>query len=98
MEQKLLKRKPRKVAPGRAVSMRPPQEKVVLVGTYKGKQLERWTGYYNYPLSEDEFLAAENAKSAKNGRAVAPRPPQSPPVQYWIELDREVAKRRESIR
>ena len=79
MEQKFLKRKPRKVAPGRAVSMRPPQEKVVLVGTYKGKQLERWTGYYNYPLSEDEFLAAENAKSAKKGRAVAPRPPQSPP-------------------
>ena len=98
MEQKLLKRKPRKVAPDRAVSMRPPQEKVVLVGTYKGKQLERWTGYYNYPLSEDEFLAAENAKSAKKGRAVAPRPPQSSPVQYWIELDREVAKRRESIR
>ena len=59
MEQKFLKRKPRKIAPGRAVSMRPPQEKVVLVGTYKGKQLERWTGYYNYPLSEDEFLAAE---------------------------------------
>ena len=98
MEQKFLKRKPRKVAPGRAVSMRPPQEKVVLVGTYKGKQLERWTGYYNYPLSEDEFLAAENAKSAKNGRAVAPRPSQSPCTIFWIELDREVAQRRESIR
>ena len=37
-------------------------------GTYKGKQLERWTGDYNYPLSEDEFLAAENAKSFKSMR------------------------------
>ena len=25
-----------------------------LVGTYKGKQLERWPGYYNYPIGEDD--------------------------------------------
>ncbi len=29
--------------------------KVVLVGTYKGDQLTRWRGWYNYPISEGDF-------------------------------------------
>ena len=64
MAEKLLERKPRKVAPRK----NPAEEtkKVVLVGTYKGKQLELWPGYYNYPIGEDEFSAAK-AKSAKKG-------------------------------
>ena len=43
-----------------------PQKRVVLVGTYKGDQLTRWRGWYNYPVSEEDFLAAKNAKVAKN--------------------------------
>ena len=36
---------------------------VVLVGTYKGDQLSRWHGWYNYPItSEDRIDAAEAAK------------------------------------
>ena len=69
MAQKLLKRKPRPVAPGRAVAPRPPQSSpggalpratasAVLVGTYKAKQLA-WIkrhGIYNYPVKDgDEF-------------------------------------------
>ena len=70
MAQKLLKRKPRKVAPtetgngergtgnGRAVTPRPPCASAVLVGTYKAKQLA-WIkrhGIYNYPVKDgDEF-------------------------------------------
>ena len=64
MAQKLLKRKPRKVAPkkaqvdetGRAGAPRTPS--AVLVGTYKAKQLA-WIkrhGIYNYPVKDgDEF-------------------------------------------
>ena len=28
--------------------------RVVLVGTYKGDQLSRWRGWYNYPISDDD--------------------------------------------
>ena len=38
----------RKAAPKR-VSVEP-QKRCVLVGTYKGKQLEDWRGWYNYPI------------------------------------------------
>ena len=27
--------------------------KVVLVGTYKGDQLAKWRGWYNYPISDN---------------------------------------------
>ena len=47
------------------------EKKVVLVGTYKGDQLTRWRGWYNYPLGNGE-------RGMGNGRAVAPRPPQLP--------------------
>lgn len=67
MAQKLLKRKPRKVAPtdagnrkrgmgnGRAGAPRTPS--AVLVGTYKTKQLS-WIkrhGIYNYPVKDGDF-------------------------------------------
>ena len=34
--------------------------RVVLVGTYKGDQLTKWLGWYNYPVSDEDFLAAKN--------------------------------------
>ena len=37
-------------------------KKVVLVGTYKAGQLERWPGYYNYPLNADDAVDAGAAK------------------------------------
>lgn len=36
-------------------------DKVVLVGTYKGKQLIEWGGWYNYPISDDDKIGAEDA-------------------------------------
>ncbi len=37
--------------------------RIVLVGTYKGDQLTKWRGWYNYPISaEDKILAVDAAK------------------------------------
>jgi len=33
--------------------------RVVLVGTYKGDQLKKWRGWYNYPISEKDKISAE---------------------------------------
>lgn len=79
MAQRLLKAKPRKVAPKKAPVEQ--SKKIVLVGTYKGKQLDRWPGYYNYPLGEDEFSAT---KSAKNGRGRPPGALQSAAVRDGV--------------
>ena len=49
-------------------------KRAVLVGTYKGDQLTKWRGWYNYPISDNDFLAAKNAKSAKTGGAHCPLP------------------------
>ena len=38
------------------------EKKVVLVGTYRAGQLERWPGYYNYPLNADDTVDAGAAK------------------------------------
>ena len=38
------------------------EKKVVLVGTYKAGQLERWPGLYNYPLNADDAVDAGAAK------------------------------------
>ena len=94
MAQKLLKAKPRKVAPEKE-----PVEgtkKVVLVGTYKGKQLDRWPGYYNYPLGEDDDFSYNEYKAVglrvprdRTGRAVAPRPPV--PVLADLGLVKDIA-------
>ena len=36
-------------------------QRYVLVGTYKGDQLAKWRGWYNYPISEDDKIGAEDA-------------------------------------
>ena len=41
--------------------------RVVLVGTYKGDQLTKWRGWYNYPIS-DEDLNAETQRGREGGR------------------------------
>lgn len=35
--------------------------RIVLVGTYKGDQLTAWQGWYNYPISADDKISAEDA-------------------------------------
>ena len=35
--------------------------RVVLVGTYKGDQLIKWRGWYNYPISDDDKISAKDA-------------------------------------
>ena len=50
MAERLLKKKPRKVAPKKAPAEEP--KRVVLVGTNKEKQLTEWRGWYNYPISD----------------------------------------------
>ena len=34
---------------------------IVLVGTYKGDQLTKWRGWYNYPISDEDKIGAEDA-------------------------------------
>lgn len=35
--------------------------RIVLVGTYKGDQLAKWPGWYNYPISDDDRIGADDA-------------------------------------
>ena len=51
MAEKLSKKKAREAATGR----------VVLVATYKGDQLTKWRGWYNYPI-EKVKCKVENVK------------------------------------
>lgn len=37
-----------------------PPRRVVLVGTYKGDQLAKWRGWYNYPLSDNDENKTED--------------------------------------
>lgn len=41
--------------------------RVVLVGTYKGDQLTRWRGWYNYPISDEELSRAETQRRGVGG-------------------------------
>ena len=34
----------------------------VLVGTCKGRQLEEWDGWYNYPISSKDNISLEDAR------------------------------------
>ena len=34
---------------------------VVLAGTYKGDQLKKWRGWYNYPISDDDKITEADA-------------------------------------
>ena len=49
---------PRSISPAPASAGSP---RVVLVGTYKGNQLSRWRGWYNYPLSADDGISEADA-------------------------------------
>ena len=42
------------------------ERRVVLVGTYRDDQLTKWSGWYNYPVSEDDF-------SRVDGKAACPQ-------------------------
>ena len=35
--------------------------RIVLVGTYKGDQLTKWRGWYNYPISDDDKISTDDA-------------------------------------
>ena len=48
----------------------------VLVGTYKGDQLKKWRGWYNYPISDSDFSRVEHVERV-DGRARSPSAPQS---------------------
>lgn len=37
------------------------KERIVLVGTYKGEQLTKWRGWYNYPISDDDKIGVDDA-------------------------------------
>ena len=56
---KLLKTKKRKVAPKETAAE---EKKFVLVGTYAARQLEKWPGYYNYPLYGKDKIDVEAVK------------------------------------
>ena len=47
--------------------------RVVLVGTYRGDQLTKWHGWYNYPVSEDEISRVEHGERVDSGRAALRR-------------------------
>ena len=40
---------------------REPKGRVVLVGTYKGYQLTKWRGWYNYPITDEDKIGADDA-------------------------------------
>jgi len=46
--------------------------RVVLVGTYKGDQLTKWRGWYNYPVSSEDSSRAETQRRG-DGRADCPQ-------------------------
>lgn len=60
MAEKLLKKKAHKVSPKKMPEEQ--SKKMVLVGTYKGDQLKKWPGYYNYPISSKDKIDVESAK------------------------------------
>ena len=37
------------------------KERIVLVATYKGDQLTKWRGWYNYPISDADKISADDA-------------------------------------
>ena len=51
--------------------------RIVLVGTYKGDQLTNWRGWYNYPISDNDFSRVEHVERV-DGRARSPSAPQLP--------------------
>ena len=56
---KVMKSKRHEVAPKKVATE---AKKVVLVGTYKSGQLEKWPGFYNYPICDGDKIEPEFAK------------------------------------
>lgn len=56
---KVMKSKKHKVAPKKVAAE---SKKIVLVGTYKSGQLEKWPGFYNYPICDGDKIEPEFAK------------------------------------
>lgn len=46
-----------------SMEKRESSRRIVLVGTYKGDQLVKWRGWYNYPISDDDKITAGDAAS-----------------------------------
>ena len=58
--------------------------RIVLVGTYKGDQLTKWRGWYNWPISEGDFSRVEHVERA-DGRAGSPLPADMSKVnELWL--------------
>ena len=38
------------------------RKRCVLIGTYKGEQLAKWRGWYNYPISDKDRITEEDAR------------------------------------
>ena len=52
----------RRFIEGRASSLATSEKRqVVLVGTYKGDQLSRWRGWYNYPIPDNDKITDADA-------------------------------------
>ena len=47
-------------------------QRIVLVGTYKGDQLTKWRGWYNYPISDEELSHAETRRCGDD-RSASPQ-------------------------
>ena len=62
-----MKRKSEKHNIGGVSAAKKSDVRVVLVGTYKGDQLTKWRGWYNYPISDDDFNA-ETQRRRGGGR------------------------------
>lgn len=56
-----MKRPKRKSASVNAHDNKDTSNRIVLVGTYKGDQLTKWRGWYNYPISDDDKISADDA-------------------------------------
>lgn len=37
------------------------KERIVLVATYKGDQLTKWPGWYNYPIKDGDKISVDDA-------------------------------------
>lgn len=61
MSEKLLKTKKRKIYASKQTETN--RCKVVLIGTYRTGQLKSWSGYYNYPIFDDDKVTDEAAES-----------------------------------
>ena len=57
---KILSRPKKRVMPKKTQSVE--EKRIVLVGTYAARQLEKWPGYYNYPLYGKDKIDVEAVK------------------------------------